>query len=140
MPVDSPCLFVIVGKSENLIYQAELSNVVKRETTSPTHLSQFILHSALDVVDELIWKNTAMYLKTVDKFDGAHISAFVTCGHIKMLLLHEKKDEDGIKAFFQDVYELYLKLVLNPFYTVNSPITSTLFDERVRALGRKTFS
>jgi hypothetical protein len=71
MPVDFPCLFVIVGKNDNLIYQAEftanqkvsihfklLVQLVQKE--APTHLSQFILHSSLDVVDELVWKNPAM--------------------------------------------------------------------------------
>jgi hypothetical protein len=26
------------------------------------------------------------------------------------MLLHEKKDEDGVKNFFNEVYELYLKV------------------------------
>jgi len=135
MPVDSPCLFLIIGKNDNLIYQAEFLSSQKKETA--THLSQFILHSALDVIDDMVWKNSSTYLKVVDKFTTSHISAFVTPGNIKLLLLHEKKDEDGIKNFFTEIYELYLKTIMNPFYRVNTAITSPAFDEKVRASAKR---
>jgi len=134
MPLDSPLIFLIVGRNDNLIYQADLFPV-KQENA--THMSQFVLHSALDVVDDYMWKNTANYLKVIDKFGNSHISSFITFGYVKFMLLHEKKDEDGIKNLFTEVYELYLKVLLNPFYTINTPITSTVFDERVRAIAKK---
>jgi hypothetical protein len=57
---------------------------------------------------------------------------------MRFLLLHDQKtDEAIIKAFFYEVYELYIKVLLNPFYEKNSAITSKLFDERVRTLGDK---
>jgi trafficking protein particle complex subunit 2 len=63
----------------------------------------------------------------VDKFNEWTISAFITpgsmCFHVwtrfviddhdldmKFVLLHEAKNDDGIKAFFYDVWELYLKV------------------------------
>lgn len=40
---------------------------------------------------------------------------------IKMVLLHEHKHEDGIKNFFLDVWEAYLKVCLAlPFPTARS--------------------
>lgn len=89
------------------------------------------------------------YLKTIDKFGTSNISSFVTAGNIRFMLLHEKKDEDGVKNFFNEVYELYLKvkllqyvfanlqILLNPFYTFNTPITSSAFDEKVKAIAKK---
>jgi len=135
MPVDSTCLFVIVGKNDNVIYLAELSAPTRKDNA--THLSQFIVHSSLDIVDELVWKTNSVYLKIVDRFGSSNISAFVTAGHIRFMLLHEKKDEDGIRNFFNDVYEMYIKVLLNPFYIVNTPITISGFDERVKAAAKK---
>jgi len=135
--------FVIVAKKDNPIYETEFvannpakisSNLLSKD--SP-HLSQFIIHSALDVVEELVWTSQNMYLKTIDKFNDFYISAYVTPGHIKFMILHDTKNEDGIKNFINDVYELFVKIQLNPFYEPNSIIKSQIFDQRVKILGKK---
>jgi len=56
------------------------------------------------------------------------------------MLLHGGKSEDSIKNFFSDVYELYVKLLMNPFYAYDTPITSKAFDTRVRAIARRYLS
>jgi trafficking protein particle complex subunit 2 len=76
-------------------------------------------------------------LKVVDDYNGLKVSAFVTPGQVRFLLLHEKKDDDGIKNFFNEVHELYIKVLLNPFYNINTPIQARGFGERVRAVARK---
>jgi len=38
------------------------------------------------------------------------VSTFLTAGNVKLMLLHTGKSEDGIRNFFQDVYELYVKV------------------------------
>ncbi|XLR47168.1 hypothetical protein S83_031828, partial [Arachis hypogaea] len=57
--------------------------------------------------------------------------------HTRFMLLHDSRNDDGIKSFFQDVHELYIKTLLNPLYLPGSRITSSHFDTKVRALARK---
>ena len=72
---------------------------------------------------------------------------------MKFIVLHETKNDDGIKAFFNDLWELYVKVrahpllcffisksfqtAMNPFHTAHTPIRSTVFDSRVRASAKK---
>lgn len=71
---------------------------------------------------------------------------------MKFVLLHEGKNDDGIRGFFMEVWELYVKVggwtsgldgadwpqtILNPFHTAHTAIKSSVFDSRVRASARK---
>lgn len=100
-------------------------------------LNPFIVHAAIDIVEDVQWRSNSLYLKAVDEFYGYYISAFVTPGNIKFLLLHETKNDESIRQFFNEVNDLYVKTALNPFYSVNDPITSAVFDLKVKQLGKK---
>lgn len=39
----------------------------------------------------------------MDKFGELHISAFVTAGGARFMLLHEQHNDSAIRAFFQEV-------------------------------------
>ena len=54
-----------------------------------------------------------------------------------VLYIQHVRTQDNIKNFFNDVYELYLKILMNPFYEPSTPIKSKLFDQKVRAVARK---
>lgn len=87
-----------------------------------------------------------MYIKCVDKFrestredQSLLVHCFVTPSNSKFLLLHENKPEDQIKAFFNEVYELYTKLTLSPFFDPNQKVNVSSFQMRVSLLAKKTF-
>ncbi|KAK0242522.1 related to Trafficking protein particle complex subunit 2 [Armillaria ostoyae] len=101
------------------------------------HVIQMIANASLDVVEDVMRKENTMYLKSVDKFNEWTISAFITPGNTKFVLLHEGKNDDGIKSFFMDVWELYVKTMLNPFHTAHTVIRSGVFDARVRHSAKK---
>ena len=132
----SATLFVIVGKEP--LYTADL----RPQTHDSAHLNQFVIHSSLDIVDEIMWKNnTNCALKVVDQFNDQFVSAFVTPTGMKFMLLHDNikdsRNEDGIRLFFQEVHELFIKIMLNPFYKYNTPITSTTFDTRIKSIAKR---
>jgi len=131
-------LFVIVGKNEPL-YEAEfLKRGTSASSDAVTRQNYFVLHSSLDLVEHHAWTTNQMFLKMVDKVNHQQVSCFCTAGNIKFLLLHGGgKSEDSIKNFFQEVYELYVKLSMNPFYAFDTAITSPSFDSRVRAVARR---
>jgi hypothetical protein len=46
----------------------------------------------------------------VEQVNQQQVSTFLTAGNIKLMLLHGGKNEESIRNFFQDVYELYVKV------------------------------
>lgn len=48
--------------------------------------------------------------QTVDRFNNLFVTAYVTPGNARFLLLHDGKSDDAIRGFFTEVQELYLRV------------------------------
>lgn len=126
-------MFIIVSPEEVVVYQL-YTTLIKKEIT---YLHELISFASLDCIDNVEYSNNGMFLKTVDKFNEYTVTAFITAGKMKFIMLHEGKNEDSIKSFFYDVYECYCKVLMNPFVDKNSKIFSLSFDNKVKQSFKK---
>ncbi|KAK9833304.1 hypothetical protein WJX81_004791 [Elliptochloris bilobata] len=130
--------FVIVGDEDHPIFEADLAAARGGDASArddqggrAQYLHQFVLHAALDAVEEQQWQTSAMHLGVVDKFNNLQVSAFVTAAQVTFLLLHDGRNDDSVKLFFRDVYEVYLRVILNPFFSASAKLTSPALAQKV---------
>ncbi|KAH6654614.1 Sedlin [Truncatella angustata] len=143
--------FVIIGTQDNPLFEHEFGTSkqggdgLSRFSDESRHMNQFIVHSSLDIVEEVQWGTGQMYLKNIDRFFNSYISCFMTPSNTKFLLLHQPipptggspQTEEAVKNFFTEVYENWVKASMSPFYRLNQEITSPVFRQRIAAAGRK---
>lgn len=154
--------FAVIGTRDNPVYELEFSSFKSStsQVVGEPHFSNkvkellpFISNSSLDLVEDAQWLTNGLHLGRVDSFFGVLVNAFITQGNIKFILCSEgaptsgsslelitsssKHDDVSIKHFFSETYDLYVKTLLSPFYSVNDPIVSPDFDHRVKALAKK---
>lgn len=150
--------FAIIGTRDNPIYELELASfkaptkqIPGQSQFSPKikELLPFITNSSLDLIEDAQWTTGNFHLGKVDSFYGLQVNAFITQGNIKFVLCYDlvasgdsgissgKHDESVIRQFFGETYDLYVKALLNPFYSVNDPLVSADFDYRVKSVARK---
>lgn len=74
-------------------------------------MDQFLAHAALDMAEEKAKLSNSMVLKEVDQFNDTKVSALCTANNAKIVLLHGAQlEEQNIRHFLMEVYELYLKV------------------------------
>lgn len=130
--------FVIVGRDDKPLFEADYN--LRQTHQNDRYLNQFIAHSALDLVEDQMWKSYNSYFKSIDRFNEFFVSAFVTASAIKFIMVHDVKNDDGIRHFFNDIYETYIKHIMNPFYEMNSPINTAAFQRKAQICGKRYLS
>ncbi|KAF2196851.1 Sedlin [Delitschia confertaspora ATCC 74209] len=178
--------FCIIGTKDNPLFEHEFGTSrsggdgVSRFSQSDRSLNPFIIHSSLDIVEEVQWGPSStsgsapMYLKHIDKYAHNYISCWITGGNVKFLLLTRPSDaalpgavgggaggvrgslaggrggmlqgtynptspatEEAVKNFFFDVYDAWVKTIMNPFYGLDDRVTSPVFRQRVATAAKK---
>ncbi|WRT64542.1 uncharacterized protein IL334_001474 [Kwoniella shivajii] len=113
-----------------------LSGETKTGPERDRAMCQMIAHKSLDSVEEMMEGTGSLYLKNIDRHNEWTVSAFIATS-VKFVLLHDIKNDDGIRLFFLDVWESYVKILLNPFHTVNTPIRNPMFESKIRASAKR---
>ena len=130
-------MLAIVGKNDFPLYKLVLG--VHGDSKS-SNLDEFVIHSSLDFVESKMNKTNSMYLKEVDSNLNDSIYWFLTASNAKFLLMIDSKYGDSAREqFFNDLYELYVKTIMNPFYEPNTKINFPTFDSKVKELSKKSF-
>ncbi|KAG0139547.1 hypothetical protein CROQUDRAFT_101388 [Cronartium quercuum f. sp. fusiforme G11] len=109
----------------------------RKDSEEGRHVVQLVAHASLDALDDLIWTEKSMYLKNVDRFHEWSVSALVPPGGPRLVILHEIKNEDGIKLFLLEAWEFLVRNMLSPFYETDAPIKTGAFDSRIKASARR---
>jgi hypothetical protein len=136
--------FVIVSPKEDLLmYEADFlfqpdyvdprpatlhgHSATAKDAMSTLTLLQFVAYGALDVVDLLYPRITQSYLKAIDSFGPQWaVSAYVLASNVRFVLVHDQRADEGIKQFFGDVQDAFVKLIQNPFYEPWLPLAPSL--------------
>ena len=88
--------FMVVGRCQPL-FECDI-NATAPAVEDATHMHQFALHSALDLVEKAAQTKQHMYLGAVDKFNDQPIFAFLSPGNITFLLQYDGRSEEGVRV------------------------------------------
>ena len=162
-PTDSPLFELTFGTWKGSVGDG-VARFRNGETSR--YMNQFIVHASIDVVEEVQWLSPNMWLKVIDNYapTNSHVSCFLTGSNVRFMLLHQPlaaptssagsrmstissnsvphnptspQTEEAIRQFMTEVYELWVKTNMNPFYRLGNQINSPVFRQRVVAAGRK---
>jgi len=161
-PTDTPLFELTFGT-----FKAGGDGVARfRNGETSRYMNQFIVHASLDVVEEVQWLTPNMWLKVIDNYSptNSHVSCFITGTNVRFMLLHQPtamapsvagsrastisstsipqnptspQTEEAIRQFMTEVFELWVKALMNPFYRVGNQIKSPVFRQRIIAAGRR---
>ncbi|KAF2768354.1 Sedlin [Teratosphaeria nubilosa] len=172
--------FSIVGTRDNPLFEHSFGTSklggdgIAHFKDEARYMNQFIVHAALDLVEDTQWTTKDLYLKKIDAFQNNSIHCFLTGGNVKFMLLmnpdpsnthysqypepssrpstaaaarqsttllaaspSSPQTEEAVRGFMLEVYEAWVKCVMNPFYAPNMLVTSPIFRAKVGAAGRK---
>eukprot|EP00792_Barthelona_sp_PAP020_P009249 TRINITY_DN3281_c2_g6_i1.p1 TRINITY_DN3281_c2_g6~~TRINITY_DN3281_c2_g6_i1.p1 ORF type:complete len:156 (+),score=34.07 TRINITY_DN3281_c2_g6_i1:32-469(+) len=134
--------FQIIGSDDSALFQLNTTNNLPLEDDG---FGDFVVHSSIDIIEEIQANTSKMFLKCVDQFQNKFVYAYVTANHTKFILLYSTTDsikpnsrtEENIKNFFMETHEAYVKALLNPLNIPNSRLENHSFVAKIQNLVRK---
>jgi hypothetical protein len=72
----------------------------------------------------------------VDRFNDFGVIAYAGAGDLRMMMLHKSTNEESIRLFFQDVYHMLVKVMMNPFYKRGTRINDARLERAVKEIAR----
>ena len=102
-------MFMIISPDDCQVFEMK----AKSFEDKITYLHELIGYASLDFVENKEWSENKMYISQVDKFNDFYVNCFITAGRMRFILIHRGYSEDSIKNFFNEVYENYVKILLN---------------------------
>jgi hypothetical protein len=131
--------FAIIGRDDVCVFDYCVAPPEDRGND----LKEFIVHGALDVVEEKMWDPSItpsgqLYLKVVDRHQDTDpaltVSAYILYGQLRLLLLQEEGAVSRTKDFFEAMHELCAKHLANPFTDSGVPFESEAFRTKAIAI------
>ena len=129
-------MFMIVSPDDCQVFEMK----ARTFQDNISYLHELIGYASLDFVENKEWSENKMYISQVDKFNDFYVNCFITAGRMRFILIHKGYNDDLIKNFFNEVYENYVKTLLNPFIDKNTKILSSNFEEKIKNLMNKYFT
>lgn len=148
-----------------VIYTTKVTVVLIGETEqldNDTALPRFILYAALDILEVARRDSTSTYLRTIHQYGEWMISAYISIGGYRYLLMHDtplpssKRDDESmhssLKGFIRETHRAWVDLVVvNPYYRLADlasygghtglvaafPSSMGAFDVKVRLFAKK---
>ena len=136
--------FTVIGPNDAAIFEYGRSSDGTATTNAQSDTlqlaRQFMMYSAVDLVEEAMWAKGDVYLSKVDVFDDRFfVSAYVGFSPLKLLLMQGEEPHDNVRPFFVEAHELCVKYLLSPFASPSVPVRSREFEEKMIAIFAKRF-
>ena len=74
----------------------------------------------------------------MDKFNDFSVVCYAGTGDIRLMMLHKSNNEESIRLFFQEVYHIIARKLMNPFHSYGSKFDDALLERAVREVARQT--
>ncbi|KAK9832604.1 hypothetical protein WJX81_002897 [Elliptochloris bilobata] len=129
----------VIGQANNPLYL----ETFQQGSSDDALRFHYIVHCSLDAVEEKLalprkspGEPSDAYLGLLYPTEDYKVFGYVTNTRVKFILVVDEpvpKDEE-MRMIFKRFHAAYVDAVCNPFYSVNTPLTSSSFDASVRTI------